>query len=230
MKTQKRNQGFTLIELMVVITIIAILASITVPVVTKVKAKADLSRDISNCRQVILACKSFAADWEGVYPSYDPDKSAQGGGGGDDSGDFSTSTDAFNVLIKQGYIDTESIFWMSTKNPAKLRPPVEDARLETNENCYTYVMGLTDTSFSRSPLVADEQEGPGTYGQYHPWLEMRKAVVGYSGGHVNAERLESAEPGAKVLTKDGVEIFAERTSEESTDGLLDVPQSGILNP
>lgn len=228
MKVQKRNQGFTLIELMVVITIIAILASITVPVVTKVKAKADLSRDISNCRQVILACKSFASDWDGVYPAWDPDADSEGGG--DEGGDFSTSTDAFNVLIEQGYIDTESIFWMQTKNPEKLRPPKEDGQLEQNENCYTYVMGLTDTSFSRSPLVADEQEGPGTYGEYHPWLEMRKAVVGYSGGHVNAERLDSAEAGAKVVTKDGIDIFAERSSEESSDGLLATSQDGVLHP
>ena len=129
MKTQKRNQGFTLIELMVVITIIAILASITVPVVTKVKAKADLSRDISNARQIVLACKSFASDWDGVYPAWDPDAEAEGGGGGGgEGGDFSTSTDAFNVLIKQGYIDTESIFWMQTKNPEKLRPPRHEGR------------------------------------------------------------------------------------------------------
>lgn len=229
MKVQQRNQGFTLIELMVVITIIAILASITVPVVTKVKAKADLSRDISNCRQVILACKSFASDWDGVYPAWDPDADSEGGGG-DEGGDFSTSTDAFNVLIEQGYIDTESIFWMQTKNPEKLRPPKEDGQLESNENCYTYVMGLTDTSFSRSPLVADEQEGPGTYGEYHPWLEMRKAVVGYSGGHVNAERLDSAEAGAKVVTKDGIDIFAERSSEDSSDGLLATSQDGVLHP
>lgn len=228
MKTRKMNQGFTLIELMVVITIIAILASITVPVVTKVKAKADLSRDISNARQIVLACKSFASDWDGVYPAWDPDASDDGGG--DSGGDFGTSTDAFNVLISQGYIDTESIFWMQTKNPEKLKPPREDGELENTENCYAYVMGLTDTSFSRSPLVADEQDGPGTYGEYHPWLEMRRAVVGYSGGQVTAERLDSDQAGAKVLTKDGIEIFAERSDEESTDGLLATSQDNVLQP
>lgn len=228
MKTRKTNQGFTLIELMVVITIIAILASITVPVVTKVKAKADLSRDISNARQIVLACKSFASDWDGVYPAWDPDQADDGGG--DAGGDFGTSTDAFNVLIKQGYIDTESIFWMQTKNPDKLKPPREDGELESSENCYTYVMGLTDTSFSRSPLVADEQDGPGTYGEYHPWLEMRRAVVGYSGGQVTAERLDSDQPGATVLTKDGIEIFSERADAESTDGLLATSQDNVLQP
>lgn len=230
MKTKSRNQGFTLIELMVVITIIAILASITVPVVTKVKAKADLSRDISNARQIVLACKSFASDWDGVYPSFDP-SAEQEGGGGEESGELGTSTDAFNVLIGEGYIDTESIFWMQTKNPEKLRPPREDGELEVEENCYTYVMGLTDTSFSRSPLIADEQEGPGSYGEYHPWLEMRKAVVGYSGGHVVAERLDSGEEGAVVETKDGVEIFKEKQGEEDeSGGLLATTQDNILNP
>lgn len=230
MKARTNNQGFTLIELMVVITIIAILASITVPVVTKVKAKADLTRDSSNARQVVLACKSFASDWDGVYPAWDPSAESDGGGGGSEEGELSTSTAAFNVLIKEGYIDTESIFWMQTKNPEKLRPPREDGNLESRENCYTYVMGLTDTSFSRSPLVADEQEGPGTYGEYHPWLEMRKAIVGYSGGHVVAERLESDQPGAMVKTKDGVEIFAEKTGEDTEGGLLATKQDNVLNP
>ena len=229
MKTKSRNQGFTLIELMVVITIIAILASITVPVVTKVKAKADLSRDISNARQIVLACKSFASDWDGVYPSWDPSADNEEGGGEED-GELSSSTDAFNVLINEGYIDTESIFWMQTKNPEKLRPPREDGQLDPEENCYTYVMGLTDTSFSRSPLIADEQTGPGTYGEYHPWLEMRKAVIGYSGGHVVAERLDSADEGAVVETKDGVTIFEEKTSEEGEGGLLATSTDNVLNP
>lgn len=229
MKPRKRNQGFTLIELMVVITIIAILASVTVPVVTKVKGRADLSRDISNARQIVLALKAFAGDWDGVYPAWDPSDNSSSGSGGDSG--FGTSTEAFNVLMNEGYIDTEGIFWMSTKNPDKMRPPREDGELESNENCYSYVMGLTDTSFSRSPLIADEMEGPGTFGEFHPWLDMRQAVIGYSGGHVVAERLDSDQPGATVKTRDGIEIFKERSGgDDGGGGLLDTSQSNVLNP
>ncbi|MCB1087055.1 MAG: type II secretion system protein [Verrucomicrobiae bacterium] len=227
MKTQKRNQGFTLIELMVVITIIAVLASFAMPAFTRMQESAKITKDTSNIRQIILACKSFATDNEGSYPSWmidDQDPNNQG--------DLSTSTDAFNVLIQEGYMDTESIFWYKTTNPEKQRPPRENNQLEANEVTYTYVKGQLDTTFSRSPLVADEQESPGSYGEYHPWLSSKKAVVGYCGGNVAAERLDSKEPGAIVKTKDGLEIFKQKSGsdEGEASGLLAVKQDNVLNP
>lgn len=231
MKKRNLNQGFTLIELMVVITIIAILASIATPVFTKMQENAKVTRDTNNVRQIVLACKAFASDWDGVYPSFDPSAESDGGGGGGEGGELGTSTEAFNVLINEGYVDTESIFWIQTKNPEKMRPPREDGELEQSEVTYTYVSGQTDTSFSRSPLVADEQESPGTYGKYHPWLNSKKAVIGYCGGSVAAERLDSDEEGAVVKTRDNIEIFKERTSEDSdSGGLLDTTQDNVLNP
>ncbi|MCB1078935.1 MAG: type II secretion system protein [Verrucomicrobiae bacterium] len=226
MKTQKRNQGFTLIELMVVITIIAVLASFAMPAFTRMQESAKITKDTSNVRQIILACKSYATDYEGSYPSWktdDSDPSSQG--------DLSTSTDAFNELLKEGHLDTESIFWYKTTNPEKVRPPRENSLLESNEVTYTYVKGQLDTTFSRSPLVADEQEGPGSYGQYHPWLNSKKAVIGYCGGNVAAERLDSKEPGAIVKTKDGLEIFKEKSGGEGeATGLLAVSEGNVLNP
>lgn len=224
----KQIQGFTLIELMVVITIIAVLASFAMPAFTRMQESAKITKDTSNVRQIILACKSFATDFEGSYPSW---KIEEGGGGGDEESDLGTSTEAFNVLISEGYIDTESVFWYKTTNPEKQRPPRENGELESDEVTYTYVKGQLDTTFSRSPLVADEQEGPGSYGEYHPWLSSKKAVVGYCGGNVAAERLDSKEPGAVVKTRDGLEIFKEKGGEEGeASGLLAVKQDNILNP
>lgn len=58
--------------------------------------------------------------------------------------------------------------------PDKLRPPVEDGKLESKECAYVYVTGQTNTSFSRSPLIADEMESAGTYSKYHPLVETTK--------------------------------------------------------
>lgn len=228
MKKQTRDRGFTLIELMVVITIIAVLASFAMPAFTRMQESAKITKDTSNIRQIILACKSFATDNEGSYPSWKIDDE---GGGGEDS-DLGTSTEAFNVLISEGYIDTESIFWYKTTNPEKQRPPRENGELESDEVTYTYVKGQLDTTFSRSPLIADEQDSPGSYGEYHPWLNSKKAVVGYCGGNVAAERLDSREPGAIVKTRDGLEVFAEKSGGEDSEskGLLAVSQDNVLNP
>src|SRR5512133_889693 len=59
-----KRTGFTLIELLVVIAIIAILAAILFPVFAKAREKARQSSCLSNCRQLALACLSYAQDFD----------------------------------------------------------------------------------------------------------------------------------------------------------------------
>jgi len=229
MKVKRKNQGFTLIELLVVITIIALLAGMAMPAFKKVMVSAKMTTDVSKVKNIVLACASFASDWDGLYPSFDPDDA----GSGEDS-KFSTSTEAFNVLIPE-YIDSELAFWIQTENPDKKRAPREDGKLEQEENTYSYVAGQTNTSYSGSPLVSDEMNGPGTFGEWHPWLEAKRAVVGYVGGHVQKDRLTSAEEGATVRSKDGMvqDIFEERSKSEeggASGGYLATKTDNILNP
>jgi|APTNR8051073442_1049403.scaffolds.fasta_scaffold37668_2 prepilin-type N-terminal cleavage/methylation domain-containing protein len=237
MKVNRKTRGaFTLIELLVVIAIIGILASSAMPAYNGIQERAKRTKDVNNIKQILLGCRAFAADWEGLFPSFDPDAESSGsGGGGEDDSEFSNSTDAFNALIPD-YIDTEIVFWLQTKHPDKIQPPKEDGKLESQENVYAYVSGQTDTSFSRSPLVADGlMDGPGEYGEYHPWLKSKKAVVGFCGGHVTEETLTSATPGATVRSKDRLveNIFEEReVSEdgESSGGWLDTKMDNVLLP
>jgi len=66
---QKREKsiGFTLIELMIVIAIIAILASILVPNFSKSKGKAQLEACKSNLRNISMAMEMYASDYSGHH-------------------------------------------------------------------------------------------------------------------------------------------------------------------
>lgn len=231
----KTNKGFTLLELMVVITIIVILASASYPAYTKVIERARLMKDVAHVDQIIKSCKLYAQDWDGLYPTFDSSGGSGGdSGGGSAGGNFSNSTDAFNELIREVGLGTEEIFYVQG-NPEKPVPPNQDGELLPEENSYSYVVGLSDSKPARCPLVADEMDG-GSYGKNHPWLKNGKAVVGYCGGQVKIEKLNSKEEGATVrgATNSGMDdIFQEAQEDDEgrvTGGLLAVSPDNVVDP
>jgi len=62
------KRAFTLIELLVVIAIIAILAAILFPVFAQAKAAAKDTANLSNLKQLGLACIQYSADTDDVFP------------------------------------------------------------------------------------------------------------------------------------------------------------------
>lgn len=64
-----RKGGFSLIEIIVVVAIIAILASIVLPVYATIRNRAKMALCQSNLRQIGMAFQAYLDDWDGCYPN-----------------------------------------------------------------------------------------------------------------------------------------------------------------
>jgi len=62
------RKGFTLIEILVVLAIIAILAAILFPVFARARAKARQAQCASNLRQLASAFEMYVTDYDDTYP------------------------------------------------------------------------------------------------------------------------------------------------------------------
>ena len=76
MKKLLKKKGYTLIELMIVIAIIGIMASIMIPNFVRARAEAEMSACESNERNLANALDMYAVDNNGNYPT------SSGGPGG----------------------------------------------------------------------------------------------------------------------------------------------------
>ena len=63
-----RREGFTLVELLSVIAIIAILAALLFPALNRASARANTTRCLSNIRQWGAAATLYLSDNDGYYP------------------------------------------------------------------------------------------------------------------------------------------------------------------
>jgi len=151
MKTQL-NKGFTLIELLVVITIIAILASLAVPTFGRIQERGNITKGISNCKQILTAMQLYAGDNNGRYPDRDPDGQ-----------DASTANDAFRNMFITEILDNEMIFgcpvsnWGDPDGAIGTSPNFDDA-VSQGENHWMLTAGLSNSSSGSIPAVYEAAE------------------------------------------------------------------------
>jgi len=70
--TKQRNQGFTLIEIMIVAAIIAIVAAIAIPSLLRARIQANEASAIESLRMIVTAEAAFHADRNQYATAFDP--------------------------------------------------------------------------------------------------------------------------------------------------------------
>ena len=121
----KISKAFTLIELLVVIAIIAILAALLLPALAKAKEKAHRIHCTNNLRQMGLAFRSWAMDFNDRYPTQVP---ASEGGPPDQSAFAASPYGAAYTYQVFGVLSNE----LST--PKMLVCPSDERTAHTNFN------------------------------------------------------------------------------------------------
>jgi prepilin-type N-terminal cleavage/methylation domain-containing protein len=242
MKT-KKTTAFTLIELLIVVTIIAVLASIALPAFIGVKERGDQTKDLSNAKQIALALRQFAVDNNGQYPSKPP---------GADYNDpaltaLSTgafSNDAFWWLFpdgnQPGYLQSEQIFAVAGSAYTKSNPDnhldatnanARNFTLAAGENAYAYVSGLTDTSNPTFPVVADGFSA--TIGTYDPNKSLiggvwaaKKAIVIFCDASGQIMRVDPSDHQVKRVNSSGAKVNMFLAAAD----WFDATANPVLNP
>lgn len=140
------KKGFTLIELLVVIAIVAILAAIIFPVFSRAKENARKAVCMTNLRQLGMALRMYAQDWDEWFPV---DRFT---GNGSSVGSMARLYRLILPLLP--YVKSKGIFYCPS---AAIAAPYDPSVVDTEENWargwITYIYFSWDTDDPERPFV-----------------------------------------------------------------------------
>ena len=140
----KTRRGFTLVELLVVIVIIASLAGLTAPMVIRQRKKADQTQAVNNARQIGFAMFEFESEY-GRFPDSDFTNEVMIN---TETTVPMTGTDSnsyFRQLMGAGYTQSEAMFYAKVPGSKKPDGNIEStSALDTGEVGFGYILAGTN--------------------------------------------------------------------------------------
>lgn len=214
MKTniQPMRRGFTLVELLVVIVIIAALAGLTAPMVIRQRKKADHTEAVNNARQIGLGMLEFEQSY-GVFPDDTTAAEVTTNTGSTLTLGTSNSNDYFRQLMAAEITQSEAMFYAKISYTKKPDNVFKDAdALEDGEVGFGYIMnsttGLSTAGNPARPYVIAPLLKDNTSGEFDIDPYDSKAVTLRLDGSVQAPAIKKTDKkvqlgGGKTLMDTG---------------------------
>ena len=209
----RKPRGFTLVELLVVISIIVILAGIAAPTAIGALKHAERVRGLSNLRNVRGGLDFFASDFGGEYPNESTAIQVADLVADDEPRDLSTSElkcdwklrqnrglnnrvkkrevshaadEYFQQVMGRGLDNEEMLYLNAFRSEFKLSRSNKDARVDQGENVWGYTRGLHRTSSSHIPIVYDTPISIGESPTFSKKIWDGKVLVSFMDGSTTA--------------------------------------------
>ncbi|WP_052573500.1 prepilin-type N-terminal cleavage/methylation domain-containing protein [Haloferula sp. BvORR071] len=139
----RRPDGFTLVELLVVIVIIAALAGLSAPVILKQRKAADRTEALNNIKQISTMLFEFDSEY-GNFPDNETADSVKEATGTELQFGGTFSNDYFRQLLAGGGGKSEKPFWCKTAQSPKKNATddfsTQAKALEAGEVGFSYIM------------------------------------------------------------------------------------------